>query len=102
VATRNYLLEFDATRWGWIHLAVGLLVLFAGFAMLSGQTWGRVIGITLAVLSALANFAFVPYYPLSSPARVSASPTRVSASLTESRRPPLLGSTAPADHRRWR
>ena len=31
--------------------------------MLAGQTWGRVVGITLAVLSALANFAFLPYYP---------------------------------------
>ena len=32
--------------------------------MLSGQTWARVIGITLAALSALANFAFIPYYPI--------------------------------------
>jgi hypothetical protein len=42
---------------------VGLLVVFAGFAVLAGQTWGRAVGITLAVLSALANFAFLPYYP---------------------------------------
>jgi hypothetical protein len=63
VATRNYLLQFDATQWGWIHLLLGLLVLFAGFAVMSGKTWGRVVGITLAVLSALANFAFIPYYP---------------------------------------
>ena len=63
VATPNYILEFDATEWGWIHLLLGLLVLFAGFAVLSGQTWGRVIGILLAVLSALANFAFIPVYP---------------------------------------
>jgi len=63
VATRNYLVEFDATRWGWIHLLLGLMVLFAGFAVMAGKTWGRVVGITLAVLSALSNFAFVPYYP---------------------------------------
>ena len=63
VATRNYLLQFDATSWGWIHLLVGLVVLLAGFAV-AGRTWGRVVGITLAVLSALANFAFIPYYPL--------------------------------------
>ena len=63
VATRNYLLQFDATSWGWIHLLLGLLVLFAGFAVLAGRTWGRVVGIALAVLSALANFAFLPYYP---------------------------------------
>ncbi|QBR91529.1 DUF7144 family membrane protein [Nocardioides euryhalodurans] len=63
VSTRNYLFEFDATAWGWVHLIVGLIVLFAGAAVLSGQTWGRVVGITLAVVSAIVNFAFIPYYP---------------------------------------
>jgi hypothetical protein len=63
VNTPNYLFRFDATRWGWIHLLVGLLVLLAGFAVLAGQAWGRVIGIVLAVVSATANFAFIPYYP---------------------------------------
>jgi hypothetical protein len=42
---------------------MGLVVVFAGFAVLAGQTWGRIVGITLAVLSAIANFAFIPYYP---------------------------------------
>src|SRR5215213_8536978 len=63
VATRNYLFQFDATTWGWIHLLVGLLVAFAGWGLLSGRTWARVVGITLAVISAIANFAFIPYYP---------------------------------------
>jgi hypothetical protein len=63
VTTRNYIFQFDATTWGWIHLLVGLVVVLAGFAVMAGRTWGRVVGITLAVLSALANFAFIPYYP---------------------------------------
>jgi hypothetical protein len=63
VATRNYLFQFDATTWGWIHLLVGLLVAFAGWGLLSGRTWARVVGITLAMLSAIANFLFIPYYP---------------------------------------
>ncbi|UYM05635.1 DUF7144 family membrane protein [Solicola gregarius] len=63
VSTPNYLLEFDPTNWGWIHLLMGLLVLFAGFAVLNGRVWGRTIGVILAVLSALVNFAFIPYYP---------------------------------------
>lgn len=63
VRTPNYILNVDATQWGWTHLLLGLLVLFAGFAVLSGQTWGRVVAIALAVLSALANFTFIPYYP---------------------------------------
>ena len=63
VATRNYLFEFDATTWGWIHLIFGLVVAFAGWGLLSGRTWARVVAITVALLSALANFLFIPYYP---------------------------------------
>ena len=63
VATRNYLFQFDATSWGWIHLVIGLLVAFAGFGLLSGRTWARAAAIALAVLSAIANFLFIPYYP---------------------------------------
>jgi hypothetical protein len=63
VATRNYLFQFDATTWGWIHLLVGLLVAFAGWGLLSGRTWARVVALALAVLSAITNFLFIPYYP---------------------------------------
>jgi hypothetical protein len=63
VATRSYLFQLDATTWGWIHMLVGLVVALAGLAVLGGRTWGRMVGITLALVSALANFAFVPYYP---------------------------------------
>jgi hypothetical protein len=63
VATRNYLFQFDATTWGWIHLVIGVLVAFAGWGLLSGRTWARALAITLAVLSAIANFLFIPYYP---------------------------------------
>jgi hypothetical protein len=63
VQTRNYLLKFDATTWGWIHLLLGLLVAFAGWGLLSGRTWARTVAITVAVISAIANFAFIPYYP---------------------------------------
>jgi tetrahydromethanopterin S-methyltransferase subunit F len=63
VATRSYLFQFDATTWGWIHLLAGVIIAFAGWGLLSGRTWARVAGIILAVLSAIANFAFLPYYP---------------------------------------
>lgn len=64
VTTPNYLLQLDTTTWGWIHLVLGLLVVVASFAVLGGRIWGRVIGVILAALSALANFAFIPYYPV--------------------------------------
>ncbi|HSJ43164.1 MAG TPA: hypothetical protein VK923_00590 [Euzebyales bacterium] len=63
VATENYLFQFDTTTWGWIHLLIGLVVLLAGFGILFGQTWARAVGITLALISSIAFFLFLPYYP---------------------------------------
>jgi hypothetical protein len=55
---------FDVTTWGWVHLIVGILVALAGAAVLTGQLWGRVVGIGLAVASMIANFLFIPHYPI--------------------------------------
>jgi hypothetical protein len=63
VATREYVFQFDATTWGWIHLLIGVILALAGFGIMAGQTWARVVGIFLALLSAAANFLFIPYYP---------------------------------------
>jgi hypothetical protein len=59
----NYLISADVTTWGWIHLIGGVIVALAGFAVLRGALWARAAGILLAVLSAIANFLFLPYYP---------------------------------------
>jgi hypothetical protein len=64
VATPRYIFAFDLTTWGWIQVVIGLVVLAAGFGVVTGQLWGRVVGITIALLSMLANFAFIPYYPV--------------------------------------
>jgi hypothetical protein len=57
-------LRLNRPTWGWIELIVGLLVAYAGWAVFSGRTWERVVGIILASLSAIANFLFIPYYPV--------------------------------------
>jgi hypothetical protein len=64
VAAPRYLFAFDLTTWGWIQLILGIAVAIAGVGVITGQLWGRLVGITLAALSMLANFAFIPYYPL--------------------------------------
>ncbi len=63
VVASNYTFKIDTTAWGWIHLLVGILVVFAGAYVFSGATWARIVGMTLAALSAIANFFFIPYYP---------------------------------------
>jgi hypothetical protein len=64
VSGPNNLWILDYTTWGWIHLVAGLVVLMGGFAVMSGKMWGRVLGILLGVFAAVANFAFIPVYPV--------------------------------------
>jgi hypothetical protein len=56
--------HLDYTAWGWVHLIAGVVVLVAGLGVLAGQTWARAIGILVAFVSALANFAFIAAYPV--------------------------------------
>jgi NADH:ubiquinone oxidoreductase subunit H len=62
-ATENYIFAFDVGTWGWIHLIWGVIVLIAGFSVLSGQTWARAVGTIIAIISAIEAFAFIPYQP---------------------------------------
>lgn len=64
VRTANYTLQFDVTTWGWIHLIVGLVILFASFGLYKGAVWARTVGVIMAVISAFAAFAWMPYYPI--------------------------------------
>ena len=64
VASPNYVFQLNTTTWGWIHIILGIIVLAAGVGVITGQLWGRVVGITIATLTMLANFAFIPYYPI--------------------------------------
>ena len=60
----GYFLKFDVTTWGWIHLILGVVIVLAGFGLLSGAVWARTVGVILAILSGLAAFAWLPYYPV--------------------------------------
>ena len=62
--TPRYIFAFDLTTWGWIQIVLGIIVLAAGIGVVTGRLWGRVVGITIAALTMLANFAFIPYYPI--------------------------------------
>ena len=64
VSTPDYLYAIDLTTWGWIHLALGAIAIVVGLCILSEQTWARVAGILIAVVSAVANFAWLPHFPL--------------------------------------
>lgn len=64
VVGRKYTFQFDVTTWGWIHLLVGILVGVVGVFLLTGAAWARWTGIVVVAVSTVANFAWVPYYPV--------------------------------------
>ncbi len=59
----DYTYKFDVTTWGWIHLIIGVIAVAVGLGILYGQTWAIVGGLAIAVVSALGQFMFMPYYP---------------------------------------
>jgi hypothetical protein len=54
----------DLTEWGWIHLIGGILVVLAGFGLLSGNVLARAVAVLLASLAIIANFLYIPAYPV--------------------------------------
>lgn len=59
----DYVWDIDITAWGWFHLIVGIIGLATGVAILMGQTWGYLVGLVIAFVSAASSFAFIPLYP---------------------------------------
>lgn len=64
VAGEEWVFQFDVTTWGWVHLILGAVVALAGFFVFTGAIWARTIGVIMAVVSGVATFAWLPYYPL--------------------------------------
>ena len=64
VTANGLVITLDYTAWGWTHLLLGVVAVITGIGVLLGQLWARVIGIIIAVLSALVNLAFLPAYPI--------------------------------------
>ncbi|GAA4961648.1 hypothetical protein GCM10023205_26450 [Yinghuangia aomiensis] len=69
VKTRNCSFAFSSTGWGWIYLILGIVIFLAGIALagialFSGAAWARFLGVLLAGLSVIADFTWLPYYPV--------------------------------------
>jgi hypothetical protein len=65
LVTRNDLVvSLDYTTWGWVHLLLGVVVAAAGLGVMVGQMWARVVGILVALISAIVNIAFLAAYPV--------------------------------------
>lgn len=54
----------DVSAWGWVHIVLGAIVVLAGFGVFSGNVLARTVGVIIASISLVANFFFLPVYPL--------------------------------------
>jgi hypothetical protein len=66
VVTPSQIVVFDLTTWGWIMMIWGIVLLFAGFGLLSGATWARWFAIVVGSLNFIVQLGFVgsSQYPL--------------------------------------
>jgi hypothetical protein len=55
---------FDLTTWGWLLFGAGALAFIAGLGLLVGSPGARALGVVMASLSLVANFFFVPAFPI--------------------------------------
>ena len=54
----------DVSEWGWIHIALGSIVLLSGIGVFTGNVLARIVGVVVASVSLIGNFMFMPAYPL--------------------------------------
>lgn len=59
VLGQDYVFTLDVTAWGWIHLLLGAVLIAAGAGVFYGSVLARTVGVLVAGLSAIANFAFL-------------------------------------------
>jgi hypothetical protein len=58
------LLVVDYTAWGWFLLVLGLVQLIAGAGILKDRGWARLVGVALAMMSAVLHIAFLVAFPI--------------------------------------
>ena len=64
VVGQEWVFEFDITAWGWIQLILGVILIASGIGIFSGNVAARTVGVIIAGLAAIVNFAWLPYYPV--------------------------------------
>jgi hypothetical protein len=57
VGERDLMVTVSYRWFGIAHMAVGVLMLLASYALFWGRTWGRAVAIVVAMVSAITNLA---------------------------------------------
>jgi hypothetical protein len=85
-------LERDLAAWGWVWLALGILLIATGMAVVKGAEWARRVGIVAAGLTAIAAFQWIYYQPLWTILSISLSLLTIFALVSYGGRHGVLGS----------
>jgi hypothetical protein len=64
LVSQEWIFKFSTTTWGWIHLILGVIILFSGFGLFTANVWARTVGVIIALISGLVAFAWLPWYPV--------------------------------------
>jgi hypothetical protein len=62
-ATGNYPYNLSSYGWGWIYVVLGSILVLTSLYLLTGSRPARAAALFFLVLSAVANFFFVPFHP---------------------------------------
>jgi hypothetical protein len=64
VTSAGLLVDVDYNTWGWVHMTIGVVGILTGVGLLAGNMVARVVGVAIAMLSAVINLAFLAAYPV--------------------------------------
>jgi len=53
----------DLTAWGWVHIAIGALLIVTGISLYSGALWATVTATVLVGLNMITQMFMLPGYP---------------------------------------
>ena len=90
VVPAEYWITVNTTAWGWTHLVVGLVLVAAGFGVMTGATWARWLGIAIVAVSAVVNFLFIPIQPFTSLALIAINVWIIHSLAVHKREPQLI------------
>ncbi|WP_037871409.1 DUF7144 family membrane protein [Streptomyces sp. SPB074] len=60
----DYVFRWTTTGWGWVLLIIGIVTALTGLGLFRGALWARVTGVLVASAGIVANFLWLPYFPL--------------------------------------
>jgi hypothetical protein len=63
VGSDRLLVDVGYTMWGWVHIAVGVLLVLVGAGLLVGRTWARVLAVVVAFGSIVVSLGFLTAAP---------------------------------------